>query len=195
MNRAPGLGAELANDLAGRARLGELVCLSGPEVEAAGVAALARGRARSGEVAWWISGYATGAESSCSVMNLLTIPRASRPENARVRRVGIGSVSSSRCAWCGPGLGREHQRRPDLGGGRPGAQHGGDGGARRDPAAGDQRQRRRSARTSCRSASRPMPRGVLVVDERAAVAAGLGALDDQRVGAGGRAPWRPRPRW
>ena len=32
-------------------------------------------------------------------MNLLTIPRASRPENARVRRVGIGSVRISRWAW------------------------------------------------------------------------------------------------
>ena len=119
-------------------------------------------------------------------MNRFSIPRASRPVNARVNAVGVASASAARWTAERPRLRAAHERRPHLRGPRAGREHRRDAGARRDPAGRDERQVDRVAQLQERE--QPVHR-VRAVDERAAVAPRLGALHDERVGAGrGRLP-------
>ncbi len=153
-----------------------------------------RAAARSGAVTWWISGYASGAVAVRSAWRRLTIPRARRPEKARVRPVGRADGERGAVRRGRPRLGAEHERGADLGGRGARREHG------RDAAAGGDAAGRDEGDVDVRAdeleqREQPVVDAVLAVDERAAVPARLRALDDERAGAGGdrlRAPRRGR---
>jgi hypothetical protein len=83
----------------------------------------------------------------------------------------------------GAGLRRAHERGAELGGGRAGRQHGGDGAPGGQAAGGDQRQVDRRGDELQRREHAEVG-GRVVVVEHGAVPARLDALDDERVGAG-----------
>ena len=108
------------------------------------------------------------------------MPRARRPENARVSAVAPGAAMRRAVCRRGPRLGAEHERGAGLRGGGAGGEHGGHGGARRDRAGRDERHVDGGADERQQRQQRDVGRPVV---ERAAVAAGLDALNDERVGA------------
>ena len=118
-------------------------------------------------------------------MNSLTIPRARRPVKARVIAVGRDAGECGAMRRARARLGRAQKRGADLGRRRAGGEHGGHGRRRR---------RFRPAATSGSSVSRATSRSSgrsarsLESSQPAAMAARLGALDDERVRArrGGR---------
>ena len=83
----------------------------------------------------------------------------------------------------GARLGRAQERGPELGGGRARGEHGGDRAAGGEPAGGDEREVDGGADQLERGEHAEVGGRVVVLEHRA-VAAGLDALDDERVGAG-----------
>ena len=111
----------------------------------------------------------------------MTTPRAVRPVNARVSAVGAPEASASRCAGDVPASGVRISAVPSCAAARAGGEHRGDRAARRQAAGGDQRQLDLGADQLQGGEQAELGAGLVV--EAAAVAAGLHALDDERVRA------------
>ena len=113
-------------------------------------------------------------------MKRLRMPRASRPLNARVSAVGVSVASASRCACDVPASGARMNAVPTWAARAPSASTAWTAAAGRDPAGRDQRhvdvdQLQQRVQADRLEVGRVHP--------GAAVAAGLGALDDERARA------------
>ena len=174
------LGRQAAHELAGGDGLGERMRLPRPQVEAVGIAALARRGADAGREVVHVR---VGARRARVVLGHPAVGDAARePPGERARELGRG-LGLDRRAVGGRGgrLRAEHERGAELRRGGAEGEHGRDRAAGRDPAGGDERQVRGGG-DELEQREQADLAGRAVV-EAPAVAAGLDALDDERVGA------------
>ena len=116
-------------------------------------------------------------------MNSFTSPRARRPVNARVIAVSPRGSSRAAVRLARARLRAEEERGADLRGGRAGGERGAHAVAIADPTCRNERQLDGRGDPADELEQRDISVGA--VGPAAAVAAGLGALRDEHVGAGG----------